>query len=646
MQELHYRDALKLGQKAYRACISKGQYPYLPVLDDILSNDSTVSGVDIGLVSIPAERIVGTKTRGRTNAFAQNFMPLLADNTEFAQKWERLCQSHLEEGIRDPIKVYEYLNRYYVQEGNKRVSVLKFFDAVSIPAQVIRIMPLSADSEEAQLYLEYVAFNNVSGVNYLELSKRGGYARLQALVGKAAGEAWTDEDRSRFSAAYHTFKQAYEGVSGGWLKTTIGDAMLAFVEIYGFDCLLNSTTAQLKKLVARTWEEVRLQQEPSPIEIKPSPASDKKEGLFSKVLLPPKPTRVAFIYDRSPSNSAWACWHEQGRQHIQQTFKGRIETSAYSNAMGSDALQIIEEAIGDGNSVVFSTSPRLLPDSLKAAIEHPDVTILNCSLNQSHRYIRTYYARIYEAEYIDGAIAGAMAGDSDIGYICDYPIYGMIAGINAFALGAQLTNPRAKVFLEWSSVDGHRAARKKLESQGLCLISCQDFSRKPDGSFGLNGLMRMTESDPVPLAAPIWKWDVYYEEMLRRILNRTVQDEYSGSTKALNYYWGMSAGVVDIECSPELPDGVQKLAKLLKRGICQDLWQPFAFPVRNQACQVIDEAQDGLRLEHIVDMDYLVENVVGAIPAYEELKRGKDTVAIMGVEAPINSGGIEEKPGT
>jgi len=200
MPELHYRDALKLGQREYRACVSSGAYPYLPALDDIMPPERLLSGIDLGFVSIPAERVVGTKTRARTNAFARNFMPLLLENSEFAQKWERLCRSHLEEGIRDPIKVYEYLNRYYVEEGNKRVSVLRFFDAVSIPAHVIRVMPEGEDSDEARLYMEYVAFNRLSGVNYIEFAKKGSYARLQALMGKAADEAWTEEDRGRFSA--------------------------------------------------------------------------------------------------------------------------------------------------------------------------------------------------------------------------------------------------------------------------------------------------------------------------------------------------------------------------------------------------------------------------------------------------------------
>ena len=119
-----YRNALRAGQRAYRACVARGQSPYLKVLDEILNGVDIVAQEPLGLVDIPAESIVGTKTSGRHTAFAANFMPLLDDNTEFAVKWSNLCDAHLEEGIHTPIIAYEYLNRFYVQEGNKRVSVL------------------------------------------------------------------------------------------------------------------------------------------------------------------------------------------------------------------------------------------------------------------------------------------------------------------------------------------------------------------------------------------------------------------------------------------------------------------------------------------------------------------------------------------
>jgi len=136
-----YAGALRQGRRQYQQAIMRGEYPYLPVLDDILANADVVSEISLGLMDVPLEKIVGTKTAGRTQAFANNFMPLLAEKTEFGAKWAFLYDHQIEEGIRDPIVAYEFMNRYYVQEGNKRVSVLKYVKAYSITASVIRLIP-------------------------------------------------------------------------------------------------------------------------------------------------------------------------------------------------------------------------------------------------------------------------------------------------------------------------------------------------------------------------------------------------------------------------------------------------------------------------------------------------------------------------
>ncbi|MBQ7860479.1 MAG: BMP family ABC transporter substrate-binding protein, partial [Faecalibacterium sp.] len=104
--------AQRAGQKEYRARTAQGQTPYLAVLDDILQGDTIITQERLGLVDIPLDSIVGTKTRGRHTAFAANFMPLLAPDTEFADKWATLCEAHLQEGIQVPIKAYEYMNRF------------------------------------------------------------------------------------------------------------------------------------------------------------------------------------------------------------------------------------------------------------------------------------------------------------------------------------------------------------------------------------------------------------------------------------------------------------------------------------------------------------------------------------------------------
>ena len=134
----------------------------------------------------------------------------------------------------------------------------------------------------------------------------------------------------------------------------------------------------------------------------------------------------------------------------------------------------------------------------------------------------------------------------------------------------------------------------------------------------------------VNLAVPVWQWGVYYEAMLRRIQNRSFQAEYEESGKALNYYWGMSAGVVELKCSELVPPSIQKLSELLQSSIRADLCYPFRGTLYTQGGVLLDGVLDP---GQIIGMDFLVENVVGSIPAYDELNEiGKATVDMIGVD--------------
>ena len=212
-----YAGAVKQGRKAYQAAVSKGEYPYLPVLDDILANTDIVSEVNLGLIDVPLDRIVGTKTKGRTQAFASNFMPLLGEKTEFWAKWAHLYDHQIEEGIHDPIIAYEFMNRYYVQEGNKRVSVLKYVHAYSVTASVIRLIPRRSDYLDIRLYYEFLDFYHVSFNCNVWFSREGSYDRLLTAMGKEKGVTWSSDDRMYFKAVYDLFSRVFEAKRTGEL---------------------------------------------------------------------------------------------------------------------------------------------------------------------------------------------------------------------------------------------------------------------------------------------------------------------------------------------------------------------------------------------------------------------------------------------
>ena len=149
-----YEKARKLGEKEDRKQVAEGRYPYVPSLDYMVHDVDRLPQVKVGLIEIPLSLVVGTKTVGRTNAFARNFMPVLAEKSEFAAKWSSLYEYQVSEGIQDPVKVFEFIGRFYIQEGNKRVSVLKFVDAPSVMADVTRILPEKTDDPEVAGYYE------------------------------------------------------------------------------------------------------------------------------------------------------------------------------------------------------------------------------------------------------------------------------------------------------------------------------------------------------------------------------------------------------------------------------------------------------------------------------------------------------------
>lgn len=627
-----YKNALKSGQKNYKQLLASGKYPYLPVLDEMLPPEKTVAYTDMGVTMIPAVFIIGTKTAGRRSSFAQNFMPIADERSEFADKWISLLKSHLEEGIKDPILVYEYLNRYYVEEGNKRVSVLKYCGAVEIAAHVRRIMPEHTDEPNIERYFEYVDFNKISKVNYIEFSKPGSYKKFQAAVGKEAGETWTEDDRRRLSTIYYYFHKVYHQLGGDQLPTNCADALLSYITIYDYASLAHIGEAEMKKRVAKAWDEIAIQQVQEPMALKMDPEED-KPSLISK-LTPKKKVKVAFVHIGSITGSSWVYGHELGRKHIDQVMGDQVETRVYEDTETEDIDELLEWLAEDGVQIIFVTATEFLDNCVKFAIEHPDISVLNCSIGEPHSFIRSYYIRMYEPKFITGAIAGALCDNDKIGYICKYPIYGALAEINAFARGVQMTNPRAKVYLEWSSVIGTKEAKRRLMEKDIHYISFRDLI-KIDGEEGFNfGLTYVNGNETEQMAAPVWQWGVVYEKIILSILHGTYKNEEIRTRKSLTYYWGLSAGAADMMYARDLPKGVRYMAEMLYRAIADGRCQPFYNPKTDNDGKIIWQTMgERMSSSDVIYMDYLEENVVGTIPKYEELsKDAKMVVEVVGVD--------------
>lgn len=619
-----YSAARKLAQKASRAAVSNGEYPYLPALDEFVTREDLCGEQPLGIIDIPLDKIAGTKTSGRKNSFANNFMPLLREGTEFAAKWSSLYDAQMEEGIRDPILAYEYMTRYYVQEGNKRVSVLKYVKAASITANVIRLLPKKTDDAESRIYYEYVDFYEASGICMIDFSTEGAYEELCSFYGKAWKQPWNEDERQQLRSDFSRFEQLFLGKGGQHLKMTAGDAYLVYLRVYGRKELPFRSNNDLKNEIERIGREFLTQTQKRSVKLLLEPTGQPNVSLIRRIPFlngsASRVLKVGFIYGKTPQTSAWTYAHELGRLHLEEVFGDQIQTSAYYDAEYQfSPMDVLEQAISDGNQIIFTTIPYLSAASLKAAVAHPEVKILNCSTNSTYSSIRTYYCRMYETKFLLGLIAGALSREGRIGYIADYPICSTISNINAFALGVKMVHPKAKIQLTWSSLKGELQPEERLDSS-IRYISDKDFivPEHPSRRFGL---YEREGGELTSIATTVCHWGRFYEQIIQGIRDDTWKaDTNANKNRAINYWWGMSAGVAELICSDKIPAETRRLVSLMTEQIKSGQFKPFDTALTDNEGTLRQSAGAHMSHKEILKMDWLLDNVGGKIPAFDDLK--------------------------
>ncbi len=614
MEQEHYRKALKMGQKEVRLSMLHGKSGIMAVMPESMEN-GTLRRESLDLVEIPLDLIAGTCTDGRSNAFSLSFYPLMPEKTEFSSKWINLCKAHLTEGLRDPIKAVEYMGKFYVIEGHKRVSVLKYFGAVSVTGMVTRLYPADSDDVSVKIYKEFLHFYNLTGMYIVQFNRLGGYSQLLEVMGFKQDAEWSAELIRDFRTFYSMFSAAFKNQGGE--SNQAPEALIAYLRIYDFESSKRKLPSQIEKELEKIRPEIARRIEQSGMTLMLD--SESKKSLFSGLIN--TKLRVAFIYGNLPEDSAWIYAHELGRRDAEAIMNGQITTMVYGDVQTEEnAVEAMEKAVEDGADVIFAPEPQMVRACVQIAAKYPDVKILNCSLNTVHNMIRTYYLRMYEAKFLAGALAGALTPNDRIAYLCGKPTEGSVASINAFARGAEMTNPRAKIYLELVS----DTAQQGVTNEKMFYMDDFDLLPVPTGTPRAVGLYDNTGEKPKNLAIAIGRWGKFYQKLLYRILDGNWKSDAKGSS-AISYWWGMDSGVVEVIYSRSLPDGVRQLAELLKEAICSGRIGPFTGTLKDQNGEIKYSDPSPMKPQDILKMDWLAENVIGILPE-EEKSEEQDTL--------------------
>lgn len=266
--------------------------------------------------------------------------------------------------------------------------------------------------------------------------------------------------------------------------------------------------------------------------------------------------KVGVLYLSDPSEgSGYSYTHDLGVKGMQENLllsDDQIERKIVDDSDEKATEKAIEECVADGCNIIFTTSWGYMQVTADMAEKYPDVYFSHGTGYMSNgKNFNNYFGRIYQARYLSGIVAGMNTKDNKIGYVAaqDSSNSEVTGGIDAFAIGVESVNPKAKIYVDvtnsWYDEKKEKKASERLLNMGCDVMTQHCDTPYPQtlaqekGVYGIGYNSDMSKETPDScLTSVIWNWSAYYTSVVKSIIDGT----WDGS----NYYGGMAEGLVSI----------------------------------------------------------------------------------------------------
>ena len=266
--------------------------------------------------------------------------------------------------------------------------------------------------------------------------------------------------------------------------------------------------------------------------------------------------KVGVLYLSDPSEgSGYSYTHDLGVKGMQENLllsDDQIERKIVDDSDEKATEKAIEECVADGCNIIFTTSWGYMQVTADMAEKYPDVYFSHGTGYMSNgKNFNNYFGRIYQARYLSGIVAGMNTKDNKIGYVAaqDSSNSEVTGGIDAFAIGVESVNPKAKIYVDvtnsWYDEKKEKKASERLLNMGCDVMTQHCDTPYPQtlaqekGVYGIGYNSDMSKETPDScLTSVIWNWSAYYTSEVQSIIDGT----YDGK----NYYGGMAEGLVHI----------------------------------------------------------------------------------------------------
>ena len=269
--------------------------------------------------------------------------------------------------------------------------------------------------------------------------------------------------------------------------------------------------------------------------------------------------RAAWVYNSQLIDVGWTRAHEQGRQAAIDETGDWLETDYTEEVPVEDARQVMEQYVSSGYDIIFGCTFGYMDTMNELAEEYPDTLFEHCSGYLTRENLSRYYARLYQARFLNGVAAGHLTETNTIGYVASFPIAEVIRQINAFALGAAVSNPDVTLTVryvqDWYAPSASGDAINALTDAGAdvsnnSVSSTTPFEASAENemwAFGYNTSWSDYGGDWYAGSA-LYNWGPYYTQTLQQVNDSNWEESST--------WKGLEAGYVDVETSSNVPDDV------------------------------------------------------------------------------------------
>ena len=330
------------------------------------------------------------------------------------------------------------------------------------------------------------------------------------------------------------------------------------------------------------------------------------------------PVKAGFVYVSPITEAGWTRQHDEGRKAVEAALGDKVKTTFVADVPeGADAERVIRDLAQQGHQIIFTPSFGYMEPTLKVAREFPNVKFESVTGYKTAANVAASNARYYEGRYLAGVAAGRMTKTNVAGYVAGFPIPEVLQGINAFTLGMRSVNPKATVKVVWLNAwfdpPREREAAMTLFNQDVDVVAFHTGSTAVMAAAQERGKMAVAyHSDmrkfgpDAQIIAVTHQWGDYYTRRVKAVLD--------GNWKSGSVWGGVREGMIRVgDFGPRVPKKVQDEVLGLQKAIGEGKLQPFAGPiVDNEGKEVLGKGQR-LSDEQILNMNYLVQGVVGKV---------------------------------